>query len=205
MEYISGEPGIGPTLRHHIQRKRRLRLEETMMVAIGVCEAMEYAYAKAQLVHRDLKPENVFLTESGFVKVGDFGLAVRAGDAISDVAGTGPYLAPESRDARQYRPSLDIYATGVILYEMLCGTLPILPGNGYRPGDNLREWIRLHQERTYLPIDKHRGDLPVGLVQVVEQCLATEPDKRFQDFLALREALMPYARNAPTCTLAGKR
>jgi len=90
---------------------------------------------------------NIFLTETGLTKVGDFGRAVTEGDAYAIIAGTGPYVAPELADrGAQPRTTMDIYATGVILYEMLTGSRPIRPSEDCCPGISPSSVVREDSE-----------------------------------------------------------
>jgi tetratricopeptide (TPR) repeat protein len=192
MEYVTGISNIGATLQDHLHIKGKLAVKEAVKVAIGICKAMEFAYDKAQLVHRDLKPQNVFITSSGLVKVGDFGLAVREGEQRDDGAGSRPYMAPEQFDRhRQCSTTLDIYATGVILYEMICGIRPI-PQDGGNPGSEAG-WLYHHQNTSPLPPSHHIPNLPEGLCKVVLKCLAKNPKERFQSFAELRQTLVRIA------------
>jgi len=170
MEYIAGTPGIGPTLAHHLEDKFRLEAEEACRVAVDICRAMEYAFATSKLVHRDLKPSNVFVTTTGRAKVGDFGLAAVVGTK-ADGWGTPAYMAPEQGD-EPVAVEMDIYSTGVILYEMLTGELPGLDADN---GPLLRE----------------RG-VPKRLAAVVLRCLAEDPAARFHGFADLRKMLSPF-------------
>jgi len=192
MEYVSGVPGIGPTLRHHLQGRPLLAVTEAIRIGMGICEAMAFAYEKANVVHRDLKPENVFITESGEVKVGDFGLGRPEGDPTSvGPCGTGPYMAPEQGRPEKPAPTMDVYATGVILYEMLAGELPIAP-EGAAP-KSLQGWADLHRTVRPVPLDKKRSGLPAGLSNLVMKCLDKVPGRRYASIRELRDALPPFA------------
>ncbi len=174
MEYISGTPGIGPTLQHHLEKKTRLGVEEACRVAVGICRAMEHAFATSRLVHRDLKPSNVFVTSTGRAKVGDFGLAAVAGTTADEVQGTPAYMAPEQYDVRvPFAVEMDVFSTGVILYEMLCGR---------RPQRDADDGMRLLEQ-----------GVPKKLATVVVRCLAEEPRTRYRTFAELRRALLPFA------------
>ena len=125
MECIDGKPGIGPTLHDHLRPERRLPVNDAIWMTFGICSAMQFIHDEAQLVHRDLKPRNVFVTSFGQTKVGDFGLAARESETPRAVAGTHQYMAPEQFESNEpAKPTMDIYATGVMMYEMLAGMRP---------------------------------------------------------------------------------
>lgn len=190
MEYIAGQPGIGPTLRDHIDSKTRLPTKEVIQIGVNICDAMEFAYEKSRLVHRDLKPENIFLTDAGVAKVGDFGLAVQEGDSKTVPAGgTGPYIAPEQID---HLPSttMDIYAVGAILYEMLTGRIPIPRDKTWKKNPPLEQWIWRHRRVEPLPLTEANSDVSSDLAKIVMKCLSKQPELRFQRFSELRKALV---------------
>ncbi len=126
MEYVEGR-----SLREAMGGGK-VALEEAPRIILQILRAMEAAHGK-QIIHRDLKPENILLDGRGQVKVADFGLAgIRGGEerfqmtATSVAMGTLNYMAPEQRrDARSVDARADLYAVGVILYELLTGELPI--------------------------------------------------------------------------------
>ncbi len=99
-------------------------------VGVAIAEALAYAHSQ-RVLHRDIKPDNVLFDAAGLVKVTDFGIAkIFDGSQVSAsvIAGTPPYMAPEQIMGSQLGPATDIYALGVVLYEMLAGRLPFDPG-----------------------------------------------------------------------------
>ncbi|OFX26635.1 MAG: hypothetical protein A2Z07_00095 [Armatimonadetes bacterium RBG_16_67_12] len=122
MEYVDG-----PDLKGHLRRVGRLEPDDAERIAMAVCEALEYAHHEG-IVHRDIKPQNILLAPGGTVKVADFGIA-RALAAVTmtqpgTVLGTVQYLSPEQARGAAVGRTSDIYALGVVLYEMLTGRLP---------------------------------------------------------------------------------
>jgi predicted Ser/Thr protein kinase len=122
MEYVSGG-----TLRDLLERRGRLPEAEALRVAAEVADALAYAHRRG-VVHRDIKPHNILLTPDGHVKVADFGIA-RTLDATyltqtGTVMGSAHYLSPEQARGDQAGPGSDLYALGVVLYEMLAGRVP---------------------------------------------------------------------------------
>jgi tetratricopeptide (TPR) repeat protein len=194
MEYIAGELDIGPTLRHHLDHRIRLPAKEVIAIGVNICDAMQFAYDKLRLVHRDLKPENIFLTETGVAKVGDFGLAVQEGDSEAVQAGTPPYIAPEQL-VRPSSPTMDIYTTGFILYESLAGRRPIPQEGTWRKTEPLEEWVSRHRHVQPVPLTEANAGVPSDLVKIVMKCLSKQPERRFQSFSELREALVKCAED----------
>jgi beta-lactam-binding protein with PASTA domain len=123
MEYVRG-----PNLRALLLRDGALEPMHAAEIVTGVLGALEHAHRQG-IVHRDVKPENVMLTTDGAVKVADFGLAraladARISHAPGTVTGTVQYLAPEQIEGQPSDPRTDLYSTGIVLYELLTGTVP---------------------------------------------------------------------------------
>jgi TolB-like protein/tetratricopeptide (TPR) repeat protein len=171
MPFVGGE-----SLRSRLARERRVPLEEARRIWRDVLEALVYAHAEG-IVHRDVKPANILLSANDAL-VTDFGIAraiEAAGDDASQTAsglaiGTPAYMAPEQitgdKDADH---RVDVYAAGLVMYEMLEGRLPF-------SGDSIREllWARLSRQPS--PIT--RADCPPKLARLVARCLAREPSAR---------------------------
>jgi len=122
MEYVEGED-----LKVHLRRVGRMEPGDAERIALAVCEALDYAHGQG-IVHRDIKPQNILLGSTGHVKVADFGIA-RALSAVTitqagTVLGTVQYLSPEQARGGGVGRASDIYALGVVLYEMLTRRLP---------------------------------------------------------------------------------
>jgi beta-lactam-binding protein with PASTA domain/tRNA A-37 threonylcarbamoyl transferase component Bud32 len=122
MEYVDGED-----LKRHLQRVGPLEPADAERIALAVCAALDYAHGQG-IVHRDVKPQNILLARDGTVKVADFGIA-RALAAITitqtgTVLGTVHYLSPEQARGAPVGRASDLYALGVVLFEMLTGRLP---------------------------------------------------------------------------------
>jgi hypothetical protein len=141
------------------------------------------------VVHRDVKPSNVMVVRHAHgevAKVLDFGIAANA--ALTDVAerltdpgsliGTPAYMAPEQAADQPPTPAFDVYAVGVMLYELLTGVLPFT-------GSTAFEVLSLKLNRAAPPVDRRRPDLPPLLVKLVADCLATDPAARPADGDAL--------------------
>ncbi|MFQ5474125.1 MAG: protein kinase, partial [Dehalococcoidia bacterium] len=188
MEYIAGVPEIGPTLHDHLRVKERLPVDEAVRAAVGICRAMEFVHSKARLVHRDLKPANIFIASSGLAKVGDFGLAATDGTIPPSLAGTREYMAPEQFEpGESVAVGMDIYATGVIMYEMLSGVRPIPPDGETAVGH--AGWAYHHAHSRPRPLVERCSGAPPALCEVVMRCLAKDPKHRPRSFSELRERL----------------
>jgi eukaryotic-like serine/threonine-protein kinase len=156
----------GVTLREELRRKGQLAPARVLHIVHGICAAVDAAHRR-QMIHRDLKPENVFLCRNDAVeipKVLDFGLAkaleVSGGIALTVpglVAGTPQYMAPEHLSGEEPSPDWDLWAVGVMTFEMITGVLPFTGGPG-----KLR----------------HIDDLPPGLQQLFSRTLSTNPIDR---------------------------
>jgi len=127
--YIAMEFVEGKSLRALMGDKRPLPTEKALDIACQVCEALVYLHAEG-VVHRDIKPENILLTASGQVKILDFGIALFESErrltwmGLSNAVGTPDYMAPEQIRGRRGDPRTDVYAAGMMLYEMLTCNLP---------------------------------------------------------------------------------
>jgi serine/threonine protein kinase len=124
MEYIHGQD-LGHIIKQHQQAGQLMPQSEVARIAMAVGDALDYAHQRG-VVHRDVKPSNVLISEEGRVAVTDFGLAldVERG-SLGEVFGSPNYIAPEqARNSAQAVPQSDIYSLGVILYEMLTGSVP---------------------------------------------------------------------------------
>lgn len=138
-------------------REGRLEAKQALAIVPPICDALQYAHEKG-IVHRDIKPENLLLDREGRVKIADFGIAALVG-AEGEPAGTPPYMAPEQTDARrEVDHRADIYALGVVLYEMLTGERP--------------------DREAIAPSRKVRID--VRLDEIVLRALEKNPERRYE-------------------------
>ncbi len=175
MEYIAG-----CTLRDVLRERGALQPRAALDILEPVLAALGAAH-RAGFVHRDMKPENVLIGDDGRVKVADFGL-VRSVDTVTNttgaVLGTVSYLAPEQFEHGTADPRVDVYACGVVLYEMLTGGKP---HQGESPARILYQ--HLHED-VPAPSAAVPG-LPYELDELVAQATARTPDVRPQDAVAL--------------------
>ncbi|MFJ4712237.1 Stk1 family PASTA domain-containing Ser/Thr kinase [Streptomyces sp. NPDC088785] len=174
MEYIAG-----CTLRDVLRDRGALRPRAALDILEPVLAALGAAH-RAGFVHRDMKPENVLIGDDGRVKVADFGL-VRAVDTVTNttgsVLGTVSYLAPEQIEHGTATPSVDVYACGVVLYEMLTGGKPHL-------GDSPAQILYKHLNEDVPPPSAAVPGLPYELDELVASATARTPGVRPYDAVA---------------------
>jgi serine/threonine protein kinase len=185
MEFLEGQ-----MLSEALRQERRMPLERILNIARQVAVALGAAH-EAGIVHRDLKPDNVFLIEReqsrDFVKILDFGIA-KFGVGQNDlthagaVFGTPNYMAPEQALGKATSPATDVYALGVILYEMACGAVPF-------QGESPIAVLTRHATELPEPLSKRVTGLPPRFQKLVQRCLEKEPSARFPNMLDLVEEL----------------
>jgi eukaryotic-like serine/threonine-protein kinase len=166
------------------QRLRRGRLapSEAAEIADQLCRALAHAHSK-RVVHGDIKPANVLISRAGTVKVGDFGVARLAeGSSVgvaATIAGTPRYMAPEQARGRGTTAATDVYAVGVVLYEMLAGRPPFA-------GSSPVELALCHLQDAPAPLPPRT---PRDLALLVDRALAKEPRKRYANGAEMAQAL----------------
>ena len=180
MEYVEGH-----TVRDILKEGAAAPIDEAIEIVAGVLTGLEYAHA-AGLVHRDIKPANIMLTPTGAVKVMDFGIARVLADVgqtmtqTQAVVGTAQYLSPEQARGETVDARSDLYSTGCVLFELLCGRPPFL---GDSPVSVAYQHVR---EPAPVP-SSFAPDVPPELDRVVMRALAKDRNARYstaQDFLA---------------------
>ena len=155
-------------------------------IAASVLAALAAAHAVG-IVHRDVKPGNILLGRNGTVKLADFGIAKRHdGDdvtVVGDVVGTPKYLAPELLDGAPATPSSDVYATGVVLFEMLAGHPPF-------DADTPLATALAHRDRPVPDVSSLRPDAPTNLTRAVSTAMAKDRTHRFASAASMRAAVV---------------
>ncbi len=172
--FIVTEHVDGETLAEELVRRRRLPPFEVVEVGLQLCSALEAAHA-AGLVHRDVKPQNVLRRPDGRLKLADFGIA-RSLDAsrlteIGTVLGTAAYVAPEQARGEPVTPAADVYALGVLLFELLTGRTPFTAAT-------LPELLGKREQTVPPSPGELVPGLPAELGDIVTACLALRPHER---------------------------
>lgn len=193
MEYLHGL-----SLDSVVRAEKQLPRLRAVNIMGQICLALDHAH-KSGLVHRDLKPGNIFLLESDFVKVLDFGLAKSAGEVDSlttagSTFGTPLFMSPEQCRGSNVDNRTDIYSLGTMLYFMLTGETPFTASTMFEA---------MHKQIAEQPktLSECRPDLifPAGLEAAVARCLSKDPCERFQNCLDLKTAI-----NAQFSSYAGE-
>jgi WD40 repeat protein/transcriptional regulator with XRE-family HTH domain len=161
-----------------------LSVEMTTRMLEQICLALNAAH-RIGVIHRDLKPANVLLDEDSNAYLADFGIAKNLGDPhlenqtqMDAMIGSPQYMSPEQIRSLSVRPQTDIYCLGVMLYEMLTGTLPF---TGPTPFDMIQQ----HINTPMPPLSAHRPGLPASLDAVITRATAKDPQDRYVDTLSL--------------------
>lgn len=171
MDYVRGG-----TLKQHTTFDKLLPLDRLVDILFKVCNALDYAH-KMGVLHRDIKPSNILLCEDGSVKVSDFGSAFLVNSDLTqvDTVGTLPFMAPEH--FRQSRPSMqsDVYAVGVMAYQLLTGMLPF-------SAKTSEELIFQKLQGEALPLESRRHDIPQLLRFAVHRAMHADKDLRYSSW-----------------------
>ena len=185
----------GESLASQIKRERRLSVDFTRRVLRDVADALAYAHARS-IIHRDIKPDNILLDRmTGRTVVSDFGIARAAeGDSrltVTGIAvGTPAYMSPEqAMGEREIDGRSDLYSLGVVGYHMLTGELPF-------SATNTPSMLMKHISDHARPIREMRPDIPPGLERGIERAMEKQPERRWRDAAAFRDALTDDAPRA---------
>jgi serine/threonine-protein kinase len=186
LEWLRGE-----TLQARLERERRLSLEKTTQIFVQILSALQAAHSTG-IIHRDLKPANVFLVEEAgcppIVKLVDFGLAkdlLEEGSAtgVGITCGSPPYMSPEQIQGHPLDDRSDVFAVGVMLFEVLVGDHPF----------SAKTTVELASKILNAPtpsLRRKRPSLAAWVERVVERALAKDPDHRFDSAAEMQRALL---------------
>ncbi len=193
MEFIEGED-----LRSLLLRKKKLTPEEAIDVIQQVCRALEAAHSTS-VIHRDLKPQNIMRDQSGRIVVMDFGLArTVASDGMTKtgaLVGTMEYMSPEQALGQSLDQRSDLYTVGLILYELLSGTMPFAADSA------IASLLKRTQERP-VPVSDHDGAIPRSVSNIVSKCLERDLKLRYQTSTELLSDLEAWQGKRAGATLS---
>jgi serine/threonine protein kinase len=187
MEFVEGE-----SLRAIMRDKRALPVKKVLDYAGQICEAVIYMHSQG-VVHRDLKPENILITGEGRVKIMDFGIALDESarrltwSGMSSTIGTPDYMAPEQVSGRRGDQRTDIYALGMIIYEMLTGELPY-------SGPNVFSVMKMKTSQDPQPPTAFVPDLDPHLEEIVLHAIERLPRNRYETMAQMLEDLRDPSR-----------
>jgi serine/threonine-protein kinase len=189
MEYVRG------TLLRDLIHDRALSVPETLGYAEGVLTALEFSH-RAGVIHRDIKSANIMITDTGLVKVMDFGIARAISDSSTTqahtvgIVGTAQYFSPEQARGETVDARTDLYSTGVLLYEMLAGRPPF-------KGDTAVSVAYQHVSEAVTPPSVYNPEISSELNLVVLRALAKDRNDRYQSAEEFREHLLAADTSTP--------
>jgi serine/threonine-protein kinase len=195
MEYVAGT-----TLADLLKEKGSLSPSQASDIALEVASALGFAHENG-VVHRDIKPGNILISNSGQVKVADFGIARALGAAVEDgltqtgsVMGTATYLSPEQAQGAQPDPRSDLYSLGVTMYEMVAGKAPFV-------GDTPVAVTYQHVHAMPTPLHDLKTDVSLDFEAIVAKCMAKSPKRRYESASALRDDIRRSINREPVRAL----
>ena len=176
MKFITMEYVEGQDLRGLMQQKGKLTPEEAVEIMQQTCRALEAAHS-AGIIHRDLKPQNIMRDKTGRILVMDFGLArTLEGDGMTQtgaLVGTMDYMSPEQALGKDLDQRSDLFALGLIFYELLTGKMP------YKADSVVASLLKRTQERA-APVSSHDASIPKPLSNIVGKCMEPDLKLRYQ-------------------------
>src|SRR5436309_1675787 len=194
LPYIAMEFVQGQSLKQRLEKGDRL--DPSWVLAFGaiLADALHVAH-RAGIVHRDIKPANILIRDAdGATKIADFGVArLKASDLTQSGASIGSpgYMSPEQVRGGSLDGRSDLFSLAVVLYEALCGKRPFR-------GDDLVSLAYSIAHDTQVPLSRQLRDCPAGLDRFFDRALSKDPEKRFPDGAAFREAFLDAGRQAST-------
>ncbi len=188
--FIVMEQVTGNSCAELLRDRGHLDVDQAVDIVTQACRGLDYAHRNG-VVHRDVKPGNLLVSDSGSVKLADFGIA-RAADQssitqVGSVLGTAAYLAPEQARGEEAGPRADLYSLGVVTYQLLSGRLPY-------EAQSLSELALKQQREAPTPLESLNPRVPDELAEAVEMALAIDKEARPANALLLAEALSNGAR-----------
>src|SRR3989475_5222788 len=197
MKFITMEYIEGADLRTLIQEKTKLAPEEAVEIMQQVCRALEAAHSVG-IIHRDLKPQNVMRDKSGRILVMDFGLArTLEGDGMTQtgaLVGTMDYMSPEQALGKELDQRSDLFALGLIFYELLTGKMP------YKADSVVASLLKRTQERA-APVSSHDATIPQALSNIVGKSMEPDVKLRYQTAAEILNDLNAWQGKGAAATL----
>ena len=193
LKYIVMEHIRGITLKNYMSRKGKLPVREAISFT-EILRALDHAHSKG-IIHRDIKPQNIMLLKNGMIKVADFGIAKLPSAetvTVTDKAiGTVYYISPEQASGKPIDPRSDLYSVGVMLYEMVTGTLPF-------SADSPVSVALMQIHNTPRPPRALCPELPLGLQQIILRAMEKDPDRRYQSAREMLRHIVALKNNPDT-------
>lgn len=191
--YIVMEMIEGTDLKKIIKSNGALPIDRAVDLSVDICAGLGYAH-RSGLVHADVKPQNILVTPQDVVKVTDFGIAqaltdTRPQQKADVVWGSPHYFAPEQARGEAPTPQADVYAVGVVMFELLTGELPYA-------GNNQQELAMAHIREPIPNINNFNPGVPDRLAKIVYRAMAKDPRDRFRDADQLGNLLNAYRSRA---------
>jgi serine/threonine-protein kinase len=187
MEYVDGHT-LKQLIRQYGENGRFMPINRSLDLTVQICNGIGYAH-RANLVHCDVKPQNILVTRDEQVKVTDFGIARAMSQAtqqqVSQVWGTPQYFAPEQAAGEPPTPASDVYAIGIMMFEMLSNRLPF-------QADSQTALALKHLQEPPPLVTIYNPTVPKQLEQIINKLLAKEPSGRYRTAGQLGRILSTY-------------
>ena len=176
INYIVMELAEGITLKEYIRKKGYLSPKETVEISTQIASAISHAH-KNHIIHRDIKPQNILVSDTGIIKVTDFGIAkATSSNTVTSTAtamGSVHYISPEQAKGRFCDEKSDIYSLGITMYEVVTGHVPFDHENGVTIA-------LMHLQNEITPPSQIRDGIPDSLEKIILKCTMKKPEERYQ-------------------------
>lgn len=186
MEYLGGE-----SLDNFCQKETLLPVKQVTEIIFQCAKALDYAHQNG-VIHRDIKAQNIILSKQGYAKISDFGIALSENSShdikSEELVGTIYYTAPELLRNKPFSPQTDIYALGVLSYELLTGTKP------FQAETPISILYKISNEEPE-SIARYRNDMPEYLESIVMKAIQKDPEKRYKSCLQIASDLSSLSNN----------
>ena len=190
--YIAMELLKGEDLRAHVRRRPDLSLNDTLRLMVQVCDGLAYAHDR-KIVHRDIKPANIHVCPDGRVKIVDFGVAKMESTSLTKtgmVIGTPDYMSPEQIQGRAVDARSDIFAAGVVLYELLARSKPF-------SAESITSVIYNIVYKTPQTFTEMNVSVPPAIERIVARAMSKDLDARYQDIREMATDIRRFLGEAP--------